>query len=920
MDLKDYQLRTLARVREFFSLAQLAERTEAGIGGAYNAVARRMVTGEDGEKRPENPYAGTYRTLISGLDDCPHVCVRIPTGGGKTLLAAHSIPLAAPYWRELIEGENPAPWWNPVALWLVPSTQIREQTADALRDVRHPCRAALNNVLEGGAEVYDIADCCDIPVSAYAGKSCVIVTTVQAIHGKRTIGAGADEKTRLRVYAHHENLEAHFDRMPPEALRDSGLDIVSPDSSLPAHSFANLMRLMRPIVILDEAHNATTKKWKKTFPRFRPSCIVEFTATPREEDEAEGFKHNVLTSATAEELEAEEMIKLPVRLMEHPNGWESAVAAAVAEVRRLGELAAQHDSEVRPMGLYQATPEGGDAPVESVKERLLGEGVEDREIAVATGKIRELKDEDLLDPNCPFRHIITVQALREGWDCPFAYVLCSAVNVKNATAIEQILGRVLRMPFAARRAHPEMNCAYAHVPENNFASAAEQLRDKMVSLGFEETRRGSVIQPHIPEPGFEPGADFFGGTSIPTVSNLDFSVLDGKARKAALAAVDIRPRKGGGANVIVKASLPQSARQVILDAVSEDERERQRFALNRACVRLEMSVSHAQRGEKFAALPQLHFHYAEEGRYLEANPDELYYATDWNNFSANCVLTPEKIRIKKEGTNYILFLEDGGVALKFAGRGEPLSLPVKERKETMEWLIGRLERELRDPRYDPDVLRGFIRRNLEALMKKGGGFDLGLLSRCRHQVAEALKPLLRSHEERCRGESWESNLFGAQKPLKLSDFVFFPPKASAYVCDPESAYCGNYKFRKHYYGAIADLKEEGEEFDCARVLDEDEDVKYWVRNPDRKPGSFCLPLAKNWFYPDFVAMLNNGRPLAVEYKGKHLLDEDKPKKRVGELWEKVSKGRAFFIMPTKQETDQTVEAQIRAKIAEIMAV
>ena len=924
MELKGYQQRTLDRITGFFRLAQM-DQTKAGIAAAYADVARRKVKREDGVELPENPYAGTYRTLIAGMEDCPHMCVRIPTGGGKTLLAAHSAPLAVPYWEELLRGENTEPWWNPVVLWLVPSTEIRKQTAEALKNARHPCRVALNDGLGAGAEVYDIADCCDIPASAYEGKSCVIVTTVQAIHGKRTTGAGADEKTRLRVYAHHENLEAHFDRMPPEVFRDSGLEPVSPDSDSPAYSFANLMRLMRPIVILDEAHNATTEKWAETFPRFRPSCILEFTATPREEEDkkkkkkktAMEFKHNVLTSATAEELEAEEMIKLPVRLMEHPNGWESAAAAAVAEVRRLGKIAAQHDSEVRPLGLYQATPKNGAAPVSAMKERLLEEGVAEDEIAVATGDVRELADVDLLDPGCPIRHIITVQALREGWDCPFAYVLCSAVNVGNATAIEQILGRVLRMPYAMRRAHPEMNFAYAHVPENDFASAARALRDKMVSMGFEESDAGRIVQPHIPEPGFEPGGDFFGGTSIEVDSKPNFGGLDESARQAAEEGVDVKPHRDG-VTVIVKAALPESVREAILDVVPKEERERGRFALNRACVHLAIKSSPAQREEQFSPLPQLCFYFAEEKRYLEADPEGFYYAADWNNFPADCVLTPEEICIDAQGNNYILSLERGRVTWSFAGAGKPLFPSARERNVNLERLIGGLARELRDPRYDPDALRGFIRRNLEALMKKGRGFDLGLLSRCRHQVAEVLKPLLRAHENRRLEESWENGLFGKARPPKLSEVEFIPPKASAYACDPESAYRGNYNFGKHYYGAIADLDEEGEEFDCAVILDKNPNVKFWIRNPDRKPGSFCLPLAKNWCYPDFVAMLKNGRILVVEYKGKHLVEHDAAKRRVGELWEKASKGQAFFIMPTKQDTDQTVKQQICAKIAKIM--
>ena len=42
--------------------------------------------------------------------------------------------------------------------------------------------------------------------------------------------------------------------------------------------------------------------------------------------------------------------------------------------------------------------------------------------------------------DCPIRYIVTVEKLREGWDCPFAYVLGSVGNVATETAVEQLLG------------------------------------------------------------------------------------------------------------------------------------------------------------------------------------------------------------------------------------------------------------------------------------------------------------------------------------------------------------------------------------------------------------------------------------------------------------------------------------------------
>ena len=100
----------------------------------------------------------------------------------------------------------------------------------------------------------------------------------------------------------------------------------------------------------------------------------------------------------------------------------------------------------------------------------------EKKIAIATGEIKELP-ENLLAHDCPIEHIITVDALREGWDCSYAYVLCAISNVRSSTAIEQLMGRVMRMPHATRRRHEDLNRAYTHVPKDNITDAVLAMRE-----------------------------------------------------------------------------------------------------------------------------------------------------------------------------------------------------------------------------------------------------------------------------------------------------------------------------------------------------------------------------------------------------------------------------------------------------------
>lgn len=144
-------------------------------------------------------------------------------------------------------------------------------------------------------------------------------------------------------------------------------------------------------------------------------------------------------------------------------------------------IAERDGGGIRSITLYQAQPamERAEATVEVVRRHLVEDcRIPEDRVAVATGNQRELDGVDLFDPACKIEHVITVDALKEGWDCSFAYVFCSLASIRSRGAVEQLLGRVLRMPFATRHSSAELNRAYAHVSEKNFFDAAEGLHDR----------------------------------------------------------------------------------------------------------------------------------------------------------------------------------------------------------------------------------------------------------------------------------------------------------------------------------------------------------------------------------------------------------------------------------------------------------
>ena len=206
-----------------------------------------------------------------------------------------------------------------------------------------------------------------------------------------------------------------------------------------------------------------------------------------------------VSQVSASELKAEEIIKLPIELTENQS-WEMTIDSAVQKRTALENLAAREAEYIRPIVLFQAENKNLEVTVDVVRKYLIeGAKVPENQIAVATGERHELDGVNLAARDCPIRYVITVQALKEGWDCPFAYVFCSLAKIHSSKDAEQLLGRVLRMPYAARRESPELNKAYAFVAVKDWMAAVEQIRDNLLSMGFEDAEANHAlgIQPKV---------------------------------------------------------------------------------------------------------------------------------------------------------------------------------------------------------------------------------------------------------------------------------------------------------------------------------------------------------------------------------------------------------------------------------------
>lgn len=896
--LKNYQQRAIDTLAAF-----LRDARETGPSAAFSSSLSSQ--GMDVSQVERVPYRD------SGFGAVPYVCIRIPTGGGKTVLASYSIITTA---REYLEVEFP------ITLWLVPTTTIRQQTVEALKTPGHPYREKLDQIYNQQVLILDVDEVTQIRPQDIGSKAIVIVSTLANLRVNDTSGR--------KIYAYHENFEPHFAKIPSNHPKLELLEKVTENETQEnglsqkeigkvKYSFANLLALHNPLVIVDEAHNARTSLTFETLKRLHPAAIIEFTATPNQTT-ANGS--NVIFSVSASELKAEEMIKLPIMLAEETKGWKQSISDAVINRNRLAIEAQKDPDYIRPIALFQAESKNGVVTVEVLKNYLIEDlKIEPEKIAVATGSQRELDGLELRSPDCPIEYVITIEALKEGWDCPFAYVFCSVKQVSSSKDAEQLLGRVLRMPYARRRMIEDLNRAYAHLATSSFARAANELTDKLIAMGFEELDIATYVREYD-----EDQFNLFGekgGTSTPNirtdfVTNLpvmpDLTALAEEERgKVTLTQQD------DTVTVRISGEVSDNIHSVLKGAVASADKK-VRDSLNRDVKihnqRIEESRSPAEKGEVFGSLPLLCANVQGELELVE--PEALLAAGSWRLLDYPAKLAG--FRSEETSNVWEIYLDGKEVKYKRADQNASYDLNESFIDVTESDLVRWLDRELRQKDVMQRELIQFISGVVRDLLNKPD-INVTTLVRNKFPLVRMIRDLIGRYRKEAQKKGYQQVLFDEGAATVSQQFLYgFSPE---YYPAKPPFYSGKYKFTKHFYGPnrIEDLKASGEEFECAQIIDTLPQTQYWIRNlVSRDKGSFWLPLAHGKFYPDFVVKLKDGRMLVVEYKGEHLADgaDTAAKQAVGELWAETSRGKCLFLMAVKVDQNGLgLHQQITDKIS-----
>ena len=833
-----------------------------------------------------------YRNAPVIAEGTPYVCLRVPTGGGKTLMAAHAIGIAA---QDFLQASNP------MVLWLVPSTPILDQTILALKNPEHPYRAALARDFGQNVSILSKAEALAMSRADAEGGACIIVSTIQSF--RREKPNGEQDTEGLKVYQDAGALMDHFGNLT--AAQAAALEQLD-GAGRPVFSLANLLRLHRPMVIVDEAHNARTPLSFDTLARFGPSLILELTATPQTVHHPTRDQHasNILYSVSAAELKAEEMIKMPIKLTTNRD-WRKTIGSACDCRASLEEAAKAEEMEtgeyMRPLILFQAQSALKTDPhrltYDEIESHLINErGISQNEIAVHSGPRKDLDVHDIEDPHCRIRYIITVQKLKEGWDCPFAYVLCSVAEQVSATAIEQVLGRVLRMPQARRKRRDALNQAYAFVTSASFDDTAQKLKDGLVDgAGFDRLEADQIVAPQD-DLGFDDAAEEVEHQSEPLAGN-------------ATPAREIQQ---------VIAKLPESVRsRVSVDSdkgsisykgpMTKENRNRLQLALaqfpnaGRVVEKLyaksnNLLLARLEDDERPPFIvPFLGFRRQGE---LQLFSKEHFLDLPWRLDECDASDIATKFRIVDQSqTGQIDVGEKGKMEIAFVKRLQSeLALVVQEPAWTMPRLANWLDAGITHPDITKPSAILFISRAIEKLIASGHEFDV--LARNKFDLRKALSQFIADLRK-----GREKDKYAALFAANAEDFathsdlsMIFDERTYAF----NQPYAGATQFNKHYTPIVGDLKPNGEEFDCAVHLDRVEQVGYWIRNVESKKTSFWLQLPHQKFYPDFVAMLRDGRILVVEYKGGHLYEGEADKRYIGNAWADAMNGKGLFCMPTQR--------------------
>lgn len=858
MELKDYQQDVLRDLRHYLQVATCPDKTPAEAFACYWAERGVNLNLTGGALQP-------YRS-VGPADRASYVTTKVPTGGGKTLIACRAL-------RAIFDG-LPARRGPQVVVWFVPSDAILTQTLHNLQTPTHPYRVAVEADFGGRVHVVD-------KEGALQGLGMSPAELAEQLTICVFSAASFVEHVKKKGHEHEVYLSQ------PRARRENGnlfahVEMVERLKGMVPTGRSDLfyyLSLLNPVVIVDESHNFTTELRSDMLTEISPAFVLNLTATPREGS-------NIISFVNAQRLKDNGMVKLPVIIYNKHNKNEvirSALDLRAVLERKARAEQARSGRYVRPIVLFQAEPRGTDGAetFEEIRRKLQEQAhVPEEQIKLRIEGHDELRGVDLMSPDCPVRYIITVNALKEGWDCPFAYVLATVANRSSRVEVEQILGRILRQPGAKRLGEEMLNMSYVLTCSNDFNTTLHLIVDGMNRCGFGDRDYRVAENDEKPAPRID--------------NELPFDDEDEEINLNELGH-DAPPAEGGideaNAAALEATAMEQSRAAARPPAGAATEQTTIPPEIREAMPRYPMKECYA---EKARALRLPNLYIVREANDLFSN-DTLYLPVSKNNLLDGFDLLKEDRKIDLAQTAQITsvdLVEDQRGNYSAAVKSIPLrqiellkrqvaEQPSEKKCDTLaEDLAKRLSAD--DNVVGQKTYKTYVKDVLQQLDADTLAGVPDRLLEVENKIKQKVDALKAAYAMRQFNDMCQTGEIVARDDDPLPEVNVF--SGSAVMNLEKSLY----------------VKEEGNlnklEIDVIRRVAALESVDFWHRNGSRGHG-FCINGCVDNHYPDFIVVTKRGNLVLIETKGEQLENPDSAYKlKIGKAWETKGGSACHYFM------------------------
>ncbi len=863
MELKSYQQKVIENLEEYLVYVQ----EHKNVSKAFNQYWEDKIG-------PYNPISNTgMQPYKNNIPNAAHVCIKVPTAGGKTFIAVNAL-------HSIFSAYDSSQ--TKAVIWLVPWSNLLQQTVNALSNPEHPYRQKLNTLFNNKVVIYQKED-----LLQGSNFNPTVVKEQLSIFVMSFASLRASNKDDRKVYQENGQLESFVPQYTNRKHILEGVD----DTAL-----INVIRSLNPVLVVDESHNAESDLSVDMLKNLNPSFILDLTATPK-------ANSNIVSLVPAIELKKEHMVKLPVIVYNNHDKTE-VINNALHLQRKLEILAKKQEAEggkyIRPIVLFQAQSKTNEdnTTFEKLKEQLLGLGIPESQIKIKTANIDELKGVDLLDKSCEVRYIITINALKEGWDCPFAYILASLADKSSAVDVEQILGRVLRQPYVQKHKAFQLNLSYVLTASAKFNETLQSIVEGLKASGFsgnehrvvdkmtEEEKTTQVIDPVesflFPEQKTEEQEDTIDKNRISFDPNSSEDELE---TTEVIAEIETMAEEQ---NKELEKQIEEQAKQPVDENIFQEMGDKvKRYRVKESNKEWIDKIDFPQfflkvtASDIFGTDEEL---LNRESLLKDFKLSEEDTKIDFDKISSDLYKIDLTETVKDNYTPEWLKIEDNMVKDPIAEYilAKPKDAQISDVTHQIMQIMGNLypipDQEIK--LYVGRILNGMNAEQMhDILVRKWSYTD---------KIKEKIRMLSDSYAEKRFMELIKSKKISTKDNWKLKKEIV-PGNTGSSI--------GNSLYEKE--GAMNNFEEK-----VIMEIGTSSNITFWHRNLDKGKGFYINGYKAN-HYPDFILQTKSGKTILVETKGDHLDGSDSEGKcRLGNEWERqAGNDFAYFMIFDKKVID-----------------